>query len=120
MAALQETGRGLTLEMGETCRGQWWASRGVGRYHTRFVKGLGGDERGGGQPGLFSIFYIKFTVQTQGHTGGNSTGKVTEERSVTEGAAVKKVGGGRKGLFTQISLMHLKYVVPQYLPFTSA
>lgn len=28
--------------------------------------------------------------------------------------------GKEKGLFTQICLMHLKYVVPQYLYFTSA
>lgn len=63
MAALQETGRGLTLETGETCRGQWWASGSVGWYHTSFVKGMGGDERQGN--GAYIQFFISNSPNKQ-------------------------------------------------------
>lgn len=68
---------------------------------------MGGDERGGLCWGLNS-------PNKQRHGGGNRTEKVnkeTEERSVT------LWGGGKRGLSTQICLMHLKYVL-QYLSFT--
>lgn len=56
----------------------------------------------------------------------NSTEKVSEQRNGEKkcdqrGAAKRKTRRGKeKGLFTQTCLMHLRYLVPQCLSFTSA
>lgn len=93
MAALQETGRRLTLEIGETCRGQWWASGRVGWYHTSFVKGMGGDEREGN--GTYIQFFISNSPSKQ-RAPPEKTAlrkwrcKGTEERSVTKGGCERR------------------------------
>lgn len=56
-AALQDAGKGLTLEMGETCRGWWWwACGGGGWFHTRFFKGC--EVTKGGEIRPLHIFFI--------------------------------------------------------------
>jgi len=71
-------------------------------------------------------FYIKFSSQAKRHSAENSPEKVAEQRkgkekrSETDWAPKKDEARGKKALFTQICLMHLKYVVLRYLSFTSA
>lgn len=120
MAALQETGRRLTLEIGETCRGQWWASGRVGWYHTSFVKGMGGDEREGN--GAYIQFFISNSPNKQ-RAPPEKTAlrkwlcKGTEERSVTKGGCEKTYKAREREGLIHTHLSHAFEICPAVFVF---
>lgn len=82
MAALQETGRGLTLEMGETCCRRSLRVEKSREISQKVCWKVVGDEKGagGGITGsfhAFQFFYIKFAKHR--HAGEKQLNKMTEE-----------------------------------------